>query len=185
MAETDRSKLFFWPILIYGTMKSVFVCESYGCFTNGLRIRWQNGPKVGKKLRRWLEIDENGGEKYTNWTLTRPNQQQDPDYDTNSTLRTLKLKYAEAMARKDCRTGKRYDTRFMGRTQEHSKVRVDVNLTVYLKLITTWWEQGWPDLSKCSRNSRFSGDETQIDPASEQHDPKRCIFLFFWKFSFI
>ena len=77
---------------------------------------------------------ENGGEKHTNWTLTRPNQQQDLDQDTNSTLRTLKLKYAKAMARKGCRTGKRYGTGLMGRTQEHSKLRVDVNLTVYLKL---------------------------------------------------
>ena len=39
---------FFLSILIYGTLKSEFVCESYGCFTNGLRIRGQNGPKVGK-----------------------------------------------------------------------------------------------------------------------------------------
>ena len=35
-------------ILIYGTSKLEFVCESYGCFTNGLRIRGQNGPEVGK-----------------------------------------------------------------------------------------------------------------------------------------
>ena len=38
--------------------------------------------------------------KHTNWTLTRPNQQQDLDQDTNSTRQTLKLKYAKAMARK-------------------------------------------------------------------------------------
>ena len=44
----DRSKIFFWSILIYGTSKLEFVCESYGCFTNGLWIRGQNGPKVGK-----------------------------------------------------------------------------------------------------------------------------------------
>jgi hypothetical protein len=69
-----------------------------------------------------------------NWTLTRPNQQQDLDEDTNSTLRTLKLKYAKAMTWKGCRTRKRYDTALMGRTQEHSKLRVDVNLMVYLKL---------------------------------------------------
>jgi hypothetical protein len=90
--------------------------------------------RSGKNLRRWLEIDENSGEKHTNRTLTRPNQQQDLDQDTNSTLRTLKLKYAKATARKGCRTRKRYGTRLMGRTQEHSKLRVDVNLTVYLKL---------------------------------------------------
>ena len=69
-----------------------------------------------------------------NWTLTRPNQQQDLDKDTNSTLQTLKLKYAKAMARKGCRTRKRYDTGLMGRTQEHSKLSVDLNLMVYLKL---------------------------------------------------
>jgi len=72
--------------------------------------------------------------KHMNRTLTRPNQQQDLDQDTNSTLRTLKLKYAKAMARKGCRTGKQYGTGLMGRTQEHSKLRIDVNLTVYLKL---------------------------------------------------
>ena len=111
-------------------MKSVFVCESYGYFKNGLAKRSESG----KKLRRWLEIDGNGGEKYTNWTLTRPNQQQAPNHDTNSTLRTLKLKYAEAMARNGCREEKRYGTRRMGRPQEHSKLRIDVNLMVYLKL---------------------------------------------------
>jgi len=51
-------------------------------------------------------------------------------------------------------------------------------------LITTWWEQGWPDLPKGSGNSRFGGDETQIDPASEQHDPKPCIFFIFLIFFF-
>jgi len=85
-------------------------------------------------LRWWLEIDGNDGEKHTNWTLTRPNQQQDLDQDTNSTLWTLKLKYAKAISRKGCRAGKRYDTGLMGRTQEHSKLRVDVNVMVYLKL---------------------------------------------------
>jgi len=69
-----------------------------------------------------------------NWTQTRPNQQQDLDQDTNSTLRTLKLKYAKAVAWKGCRTRKRYGTGLMGRTQEHSKLRVDVNLIIYLKL---------------------------------------------------
>jgi len=77
---------------------------------------------------------ETVGKKHTNWTLTRPNQQQDLNKNTNSTLRTLKLKYAKAMARKGCRTGKRYGTLLMGRTQEHSKLRVDVNLMVYIKL---------------------------------------------------
>jgi hypothetical protein len=38
------------------------------------------------------------------------------------------------MARKDSRTGKRYGTVPTGRTQEHSKLRVDVNLTIHLKL---------------------------------------------------
>jgi len=45
---TGRSKFFFSSILIYGTLKSEFVRECYGYFTNGLRIREQNGPKVGK-----------------------------------------------------------------------------------------------------------------------------------------
>jgi len=52
--------------------------------------------------------------------MARLNQQQDLDQDTNSTLQTLKLKDAKA--------------RLMGWTQENSKLRVDVNLTVYLKL---------------------------------------------------
>jgi hypothetical protein len=43
---------------------------------------------------------------HTNWTLTQPNQQQDLGQDTNSTRRTLELKYAKAMARKGSRTGK-------------------------------------------------------------------------------
>jgi len=47
-------------------------------------------------MRRRLGFDGNGGGKHTNWTLTRPNQQQDLDQDTNSTRRTLKLKYAKA-----------------------------------------------------------------------------------------
>jgi len=86
-------------------------------------------------LRWWLEIDGNGGKKHTNWTLTRPNQQQDLDKATNSTMQTLKLKYAKAVARKGCRTGKRYGTGLVGQTQEHLKLRVDVNLVVYLNLL--------------------------------------------------
>jgi hypothetical protein len=39
----------------------------------------------GKNLRRWLEIDGNKGEKDTNWTLTRPIQQQDLDQDKLNT----------------------------------------------------------------------------------------------------
>jgi len=38
------------------------------------------------------------------------------------------------MARMGCRTWKQYSTGLMGRTQGHSKLRVDVNLTVCLKL---------------------------------------------------
>ena len=48
MTVIDKSKILFWSILIYETSKSEFVCESYGCFTNGLQIRGQNGPEVGK-----------------------------------------------------------------------------------------------------------------------------------------
>ena len=50
MEGTDRSKKNFRLILLYGTLKSEFICESYGCFNNGLRIRGQNGLKVGKKF---------------------------------------------------------------------------------------------------------------------------------------
>ena len=78
---------------------------------------------------------ETVGKIHTNWTLIRPNQQQDLNKNTNSTLRTLKLKYAKAMARKGCRTRKRKSTGLMVRTQEHSKLRVDVNLTIYLMLL--------------------------------------------------
>ena len=45
-----------------------------------------------------------------NWTLTRPNQQQDLDQDTNSTRRTLKLKYAKAVAWKVRGQEKKYGT---------------------------------------------------------------------------
>jgi len=48
MAGIDRSRKKFWSILIYGTLKSEFVCESYDCFTNGFRIRGENGAEVGK-----------------------------------------------------------------------------------------------------------------------------------------
>jgi len=47
-------------------------------------------------------------------------------------------------------------------------------------LITTWWEQGWPDPPKGSRISRFGADETQIDTASEQHDTKPWNFFYFF-----
>jgi len=79
---------------------------------------------------------KNGGEKHTNWILKRSNQQQDLDHDINSTLRTLKLKYAKAMAWKGCRIGKRYRTGLMGGTQEHSKLRVMSN-SIPEALITT------------------------------------------------
>ena len=48
--------------------------------------------------------------KHMNWTLTRPNQQQDLDQDTNSTRRTLKPKYAKAMAQKVLGHDKKYGT---------------------------------------------------------------------------
>jgi len=80
------------------------------------------------------------------------------------------------MTRKGCRIGKRYGTGLIGRTQEHSKLRVDVNLTVYLKPVV---ENKGPDLPKGSGYSRFGGNKTQIDPASEQHDPKPYNFLLF------
>ena len=51
-------------------------------------------------------------------------------------------------------------------------------------LITTWWEQGSPDLPKGSGNFRFGGNETQIDPASKQHDLKPSNNYYFLIFSF-
>jgi hypothetical protein len=38
--------------------------------------------------------------------------------------------------------------------------------------LTWWWEQGWSNLLKGSGNSRFGGNETQIDSASKQYDLK-------------
>ena len=70
-----------------------------------------------------------------------------------------------------------------------------MNLTVRLKLkdrcerngmsdalITTWGEQVWPDLPKGSGNYRFGENETQINPAYEQHDskPYNSFFLIFF-----
>jgi hypothetical protein len=49
--------------LIYGTSKLEFVCESYGCFTNGLRIRGQNGPEVGKICGGGYKLMETVGKK--------------------------------------------------------------------------------------------------------------------------
>jgi hypothetical protein len=45
----------------------------------------------------------------------------------------------------------------------------DANQTVYIKL---WYNLMWtrfPDLRKGSRNYRFGGVMSQVDPASEQH----------------
>ena len=56
-----------------------------------------------------------------NWTLTRPNQQQDLDQDTNSTRRTLKPKYAKAMARKVLGQGKNMALDY-GTKAKHSKL---------------------------------------------------------------
>jgi len=84
------------------------------------------------------------------------------------------------MARKGCRTGKRYCPRRTGRTQEHSKLRVDVNLTIYLKLWLPLDEKKGDLIFQKVCNSRFGVDETQIDPASEQHDTKPCNFFYFF-----
>jgi hypothetical protein len=43
-------------------------------------------------------------------------------------------------------------------------------------LISTYENKGDP-IFWSSGNSRFGGDETQIDPSYEQHDPKPCIFF--------
>ena len=55
---------FFWFILIYETLKSEFVCEGYGYFTNRLRIRGQNGPKVGKFCGGGKKLMETVGKRY-------------------------------------------------------------------------------------------------------------------------
>jgi len=83
--------------------------------------KWEKFAAVARNW--WKTVGKNTRTgQHTNWTVTRPNQQQDLDQDTNS------------MARKGCRTEKWYDTGLMRQTQEHSKLRVDVNLTVYMKL---------------------------------------------------
>ena len=64
----------------------------------------------------------NNGGKHTNWTLTRPNQQQDLDLDTNSTQRTLKLKYAKAMAQKALGQEKTSMALDYGTNAKHSKL---------------------------------------------------------------
>ena len=68
-----------------------------------LRIGSELEDKTRTMCANWSRkqrFDGNDGGKHTNWTLTCPTQQQDLDQDTNSTRRTLKLKYAKAMARK-------------------------------------------------------------------------------------
>jgi len=52
-------------------------------------------------------------------------------------------------------------------------------------LITTLGEQVWPDLPKGSRNYRFGGNETQINPACEQHDSKPCNSFYFFLIFFL
>ena len=75
-----------------------------------------------QKLSRQEGFDGNDGDKHTNWTLTQPNQQQDLDQDTNSTRRTLKLKYAKAMARKVLGQEKTSMALDYGTNVKHSKL---------------------------------------------------------------
>jgi len=67
----------------------------------------------------------------------------------------------------------------MGRTQEHSKLKVDVNLTVYLNLWLPLDENKGGPIFRKVLVTRFGGDETQTDPASEQQDPKPYNFFIF------
>ena len=46
--EQTDPKIFMINFDIWKMSKLEFVCKSYGYFTNGLRIRGQNGLKVGK-----------------------------------------------------------------------------------------------------------------------------------------
>ena len=75
--------------------------------------------KIGHNSK---DLMETMGEKHTNWTLTRPNQQQDLDQNTNSTRRTLKLKYAKAMARKVLGQEKTSMALDYGTNAKHSKL---------------------------------------------------------------
>jgi len=139
--------------------------------------KWEKFVAVARNLwKRWGN--------YTNWTLSRPNQQQDLNQDTNSKLRTLKLKYAKAMVRKGCRTGKRYGTGLMGRTQEHLKLRVFVNLTLFLKL--------WLPLDENKGDPIFRKVLVTLDFVEMRQKSIRLpnntirnptIFLFFWYLS--
>ena len=62
------------------------------------KLEDKTGTMCTKTDHNSKDLMEAMGEKHMNWTLTLPNQQQDLDQDTNSTRRTLKLKYAKFMA---------------------------------------------------------------------------------------
>ena len=76
-------------------MDPKFFLINFDLWNVKIRVRMQ---KLDQFYERRQGFDGNDGRKHTNWTLTQPNQQQDLDQDTNSTRRTLKLKYAKAMA---------------------------------------------------------------------------------------
>ena len=172
MARTDRSKIFsnrFWYMERWNR-------KSYAKVMVVLRTDSELEDKTVRKWEKFAAVARNWWKrwgKHKNWTLTRPNQQQDLEQDTNSTLRSLKLKYAKAVVWKGCWT---YGTNT--RTLE-TKGRCEPN-GIPGALITTWWEQGWPDLPKGYDNSRFGGDETQTHPAFKQHDLKLCNFYYFF-----
>ena len=87
--------------------------SSYAKTRPVLRIGSELGDKTGTicaKLVTVAKIWWKRWGKHMNWTLTQPNQQQDLDPDTNSTRRTLKLKYAKAMARKVLGQEQKYGT---------------------------------------------------------------------------
>jgi len=89
--------------------------------------KWKKFAAVARNWwKRWGKRQELDSNK--TYPATRP--------QPGHKLKTVdsKTEICAAMARKGCRTGKRYGTGLMARTQEHLKQSVDVNLMVYLKL---------------------------------------------------
>jgi len=72
----------------------------------------------------------------------------------------------------------------MGRTKEHSKLRVDVNLMVYLKLWLPLDEKKGGPIFRKVLVTRFGGDETKTNLASKQHDPKPYNFFYIFDIFF-
>ena len=106
-----------------------------------------------------------------NWTLTQPNQQQDLDQDTNSTRRTLKLKYAKAMARKVLGQEKRVWHQTMGRMRNTQNQGIKVNLTVYLSSDYHLMETGIPIFRQVMVTIVVAENDTPIRLQIERSNP--------------